>query len=118
MMGLHRLAIDGEEIIFVNTWKGTRSGFRHETELFIDGWQAAAARCHYINRTWERYSYQSVMLQAVHNLQEEEEAREKAYFLQVNGYKNMTEHRKAAFLEYLANNETLALYKKIEEALR
>ena len=117
-MGLHRLSIDGKDVIFTNTWRGTRSGFAHETELFIDGWRASAARCSYINRTWERYCYQSVMLQAVHMLQEEETAREKAYFLQLNGYKNMMSHRKAAFMEYLANNKTLAFYKKIEEALR
>jgi hypothetical protein len=58
------------------------------------------------------------MLQAVHKLQEEETAREKAYFLQANGYKNMMEHRKPAFMEYLASNQTLAFYKKLEEALR
>jgi hypothetical protein len=58
------------------------------------------------------------MLEAVHKLQEEETARERAYFLQVNGFKNMMEHRKAAFLEYLASNKTLAFYKKLEEALR
>ena len=117
-MRMHKLSIEGKEIMFLNNWRGTGSGFMHETELYIDGWQAAAARCHYINRTWERYTYQSVMLEAVHKLQEEETAREKAYFLQVNGYKNMMEHRKAAFLEYLAQNNNLSFYKKIEEALR
>ena len=117
-MSIYRLSIEGKEIIFNNSWRGTRSGFKHETELYIDGWQAAEARCYYINRTWERYSYQSVMLEAVHKLQEEEEAREKAYFLQVNGFKNMMAHRKAAFMEYLAQNKTLAFYKQIEEALR
>ena len=69
-MGLYRLSIEGKEIIFINTWRGTGSGFVHETELYIDGWQATEARCYYINRTWERYSYQSVMLEAVHKLQE------------------------------------------------
>ena len=117
-MGMHRLSIEGKEIIFINTWHSTRSGFAHETELYIDGWQAAEARCYYINRTWERYSYQSVMLQAVHKLQEGETAREKAHFLQVNGFKNMMDHRKPAFMEYLANNKNLAFYKQIEEALR
>ena len=117
-MGLYRLSIEGKEIMFINTWKGTRSGFAHETELYIDGWRAAAARCRYINRTWERYSYQSVMLEAVHKLQEKETEREKAHFLQVNGFKNMMSHRKPAFMEYLAGNENLLLYKKIEEALR
>ena len=117
-MRMHKLTIEGKEILFLNNWRGTGSGFMHETELYIDGWQAAAARCHYINRTWERYSYQSVMLEAVHKLQEEETAREKAYFLRINGYKNMMSYRKAAFVEYLAENKNLSFYKKIEEALR
>ena len=117
-MRMHKLSIEGKEILFLNNWRGTGSGFMHETELYIDGWQAAAARCHYINRTWERYSYQSVMLEAVHKLQEEETAREKAYFLQINGFKNMMKHREPAFLEYLAQNKNLSFYKKIEEALK
>lgn len=117
-MALYRLAIEGKEIIFINSWHGTGSGFVHDTDLYIDGWRGITTRCHYINRTWERYPYQTVMLQAVHTLQEEEIKREKAYFLQVNGYKNLMEHRKTAFFEYLAENKNLALYKKIEEALR
>lgn len=117
-MNIHKLNIDGQEITFLNSWRGTGSGFMHETELYINDWQASTARCYYINRTWERYSYQSVMLEAVHQLQEKETEREKAYFLQANGYKNMMKHRKAAFMEYLANNEELAFYKKIEEALQ
>jgi len=117
-MGIYRLSIEEKEVIFVNTWRGTGSGFLHETELYIDGWRATDARCHYINRTWERFSYQSVMLEAVHKLQEEETAREKAYFLRINGYKNMMQSRKSTFAEYLANNKNLSFYKKLEEALR
>ena len=117
-MSIYRLSIEGKEIIFNNSWHGTRSGFKHETELYIDGWPASSGCCRYINRTWERYDYQSVMLQAVHTLQEKEKEREKARFLKITGYKNMMEHRKAAFYEYLAKNEDLALYNKIEEALR
>ena len=117
-MGLHRLSIDGKEIIFINTWRGTGSGFLHETELYIDGWAATAAKCHYINRTWERYSYQSVMLEAVHNLQQQEEEREKRRFRQQHGIKNIMERHRAALAESLANNKELSFYQKIEEALR
>ena len=117
-MGLHRLAIDGKEIIFINTWRGTGSGFLHETELYIDGWQAGAARCHYINRTWERYSYQSVMLEAVHKLQEEETDREKHRFRELHGIKNIMARHKPELAVKLENNETLSFYKAIEEALR
>ncbi len=117
-MRMQKFNIDGKEVLFMNAWRGTGSGFMHETELYIDGWQAGGARCYYINRTWERYSYQSVMLEAVHKLQEEETAREKRNFKAAAGIKNLMERHKPAFLEYLANNETLAFYKKIEEALR
>ena len=117
-MEMRRFNIDGKEILFMNAWRGTRSGFMHETELYIDGWQAGAARCYYINRTWERYSYQSVMLQAIHNLQEEETNREKNRFRQQHGIKNIMERHKPALAEHLENSETLSFYKKIEEALR
>ena len=117
-MRMHKLNIDGKEIMFLNNFRGTGSGFMHETELYIDGWRAAAARCYYINRTWERYSYQSVMLEAVHKLQEEETDREKRRFRQQHGIKNIMQRHKPALEEYLAGNEILTFYKKIEEALR
>ena len=117
-MRMHKLTIEGKEILFLNNWRGTRSGFMHETELHIDGWQAAAARCHYINRTWERYSYQSVMLEAVHKLQEEETEREKRRFRQLHGIKNIMQRHKPALAAQLENSENLSFYKKIEEALR
>ena len=117
-MGLRQLSIEGKEIVFVNTWRGTRSGFMHETELYINGWAATAAKCHYINRTWERYSYQSVLLQAVHNLQEEEIGREKQLFRNLMGIKNIMPRHKELFSEHLETSRILSLYKKIEEALR
>ena len=117
-MRTHKLNIDGKEVLFINAWRGCPSGFVHETELFIDGWQASAARCHYINRTWERYCYQSVMLEAVRKLQEEETEREKQAFKRLQGCKNLMERHKQAFTEYLKNSEAMAFYEKIEEALR
>jgi hypothetical protein len=117
-MKLHRLSIDGKEVTFINAWRGTGSGFSHETELYIDGWQAGAARCHYINRTWERYSYQSVMLEAVHKLQEEETEREKRRFRQLHGIKNIMARHKPALAEQLAASKNLSFYKQIEEALK
>ena len=117
-MGLYRLSIEGQEVTFINTWKGTRSGFQHETELYIDGRQVSAARCYYINRTWERYSYQSVMLQAVHKLQEAEIEREKQLFRNLMGIKNIMSRHKEQFSAHLETSKMIALYKKIEEALR
>ena len=117
-MRMHKLTIEGKEIMFLNNWRGTGSGFLHETELYINSWQASAARCYYINRTWERYTYQSVMLQALHKLQEEETDREKNRFRQQHGIKSIMARHKPALAEQLEKSETLSFYKKIEEALR
>ena len=117
-MRTHKLTIDGKEVLFINAWRGCPSGFLHETELFIDGWQASAARCHYINRTWERYCYQSVMLEAVHKLQQEETEREKRAFKRLQGCKNLMERHKPAFASFLEKSADLAFYKQIEEALQ
>ena len=117
-MRMHKLSIEGKEIIFLNNSRGCPSGFMHETELFIDGWQASDARCHYINRTWERYTYQSVMLEAVHKLQACEIEREKNNFRQLHGIKNIMNRHKSALDEQLENSKDLLFYKKIEEALQ
>ena len=117
-MGLYRLSIEGQEVTFINTWKGTRSGFQHETELYIDGRHVSAARCYYINRTWERYSFQSVLLEAVHKLQEAEIEREKQLFRNLMGIKNIMPRHKTAFSEHLKESKNLSFYKQIEEALR
>lgn len=45
--------------------KSTRSGFRHEAVLFHRGNQIASAKCHYLNRTWEAYPYESVLYDVV-----------------------------------------------------
>ena len=117
-MRMHKFFIDGKEIIFLNNSRGCPSGFMHETELFIDGWQASDARCYYINRTWERYTYQSVMLEAVDKLQQRETEREKHIFRQQRGIKNIMGRHKSALEEQLENSKDLLFYKKIEEALR
>jgi hypothetical protein len=43
----------------------TRSGFRHLATLFIDGRKNTIAKCCYLNRTWERYEFQSVLSKVI-----------------------------------------------------
>ena len=42
-------------------YANTRSGFKHEAVAFADGEEIARAKCCYLNRTWESYTYQSVL---------------------------------------------------------
>ena len=51
---------------FKNTYNSSRSGFSHTSELYDDNYNLiATAKCNYINRTWEVYSFQSSMKMAV-----------------------------------------------------
>lgn len=116
-MELRKFEIDGREIEFVNAWRGTRSGFAHDTTLFIDGRKWAEATCHYLNRTWERYTYQTVMRSAVYDLIERAEQSVKTQFMQAKGYKKITANRKAELEEAYKADENIRFYKAIQERL-
>jgi endonuclease III len=51
---------------FINEYKKTRSGFAHITKLFNEGVLLVEVKCNYLNRTWESYTFESSMKQAVH----------------------------------------------------
>jgi hypothetical protein len=63
---------------FVNSFKGTRSGFYHKSKLYFNGELLSEARASYLNRTWESYTYQAVMKDAVRNAIENEVLAEKS----------------------------------------
>lgn len=72
MSSIVKKEINGHEYMFVNTSRGNRSGFVHETELFKDGiYRIGTNKCQYYNRTWECYTYQSVMKGLVYDLMRE-----------------------------------------------
>jgi len=39
----------------------TRSGFKHTATLFINGCERENTKICYLNRTWERFQYESVL---------------------------------------------------------
>ena len=41
--------------------QNTRNGFRHIGTLLRDGQEIGSAKCTYLNRTWERYQFESVL---------------------------------------------------------
>jgi hypothetical protein len=75
------MTVNGHSVEFVNTCAGNRSGFYHETSLYIDRGLVITKRNQYYNRTWESYQFQSVMRCALSQL------REKAFKDYVEDYK-------------------------------
>ena len=104
---------------FVCESKGNRSGFKHECNLFLNGRFKTSAKCQYYNRTWECYTYQSVMYRAVGMLIEEHEDFLKEVFKNEHGYKQMTAKRKEEFAKMLESDnlmiELLAVKKKLDK---
>ena len=49
----------------VCNWKRTSYGFKHEAVLLRNGNEAGKAKCSYYNRTWERYEFESVLVELV-----------------------------------------------------
>lgn len=41
--------------------KRTRNGFKHTATLLLNGIERDSAKCCYLNRTWERYEFESVL---------------------------------------------------------
>lgn len=48
--------------------ESTRSGFRHLATLMVNGGDTdITAKCTYLNRTWERYQFESVLQKLLEN---------------------------------------------------
>lgn len=45
--------------------KSTRQGFKHEAVLCRGGYEVLKVKECYLNRTWERFTYETVLLKAI-----------------------------------------------------
>jgi len=45
--------------------KSTRQGFKHEAVLLRGSYEALKTKECYLNRTWERFTYETVLLKAI-----------------------------------------------------
>lgn len=102
---------------FVCSSRNTRNGFAHDATLIINGASRMEATCHYLNRTWEYWAYQSVCIQAVHNLKEKIETRTKDDYKYFNGIKRLTPAHKKAIEKELADDPELKLLKAVRKEL-
>lgn len=103
-MTIVKKTVDGNEYEFVNSSRGNRSGFVHEATLFRNGSYEGEAKIQYYNRTWECYTYQSVMKRLVHGLIECCEEAFQTAWKEEHNVKRLTEAKKNAMQEDLRNN--------------
>jgi len=47
--------------VAVCKWKRTRNAFKHEATLLVNGIECESTKICYVNRTWERFEFESVL---------------------------------------------------------
>lgn len=110
---------NGVNYTFFCRSENTRNGFKHVVELFIGGYRQAFATCYYLNRTWEKYCYQSACLQAVYNRKNEIIDDNLKCFKALHNYSKMTKKRTEEFNQYMDSTGSLddlkAVYKQLQD---
>ena len=96
MSGTLHFTANGKEFVFFCESSWTRNGFKHVATLVdCKTWRTLGkATMHYLNRTWEEYTYQSVCLKIARSLYDEEHTRLVDEWKESHGYKRMTQKRK------------------------
>ena len=56
-----------KDFTFICTSKNTRSGLKHEAQMLINNSFVSEATQYWVNRTWESFTYQSVIRNCVQN---------------------------------------------------
>ena len=108
----------GHEYTFVCEYRNSRSGFSHLCDLYEDGYPVARYKAHYLNRTWETYRYQTVMIGAVNNLIETNKRALKELFCEQHGYKKLTEKRREELNEVYVCDPKIKRLEELKNRLR
>ena len=117
-METKRIEIDGKDYLFICESWDTRSGFAHGCRMVdAENWETAAeAKRFYLNRTWECWRYQSVILDAIDKMKGYRAERIADKLRSANGWKNITKKRREALTNALAvDPEYITLGKLREE---
>ena len=116
-MDIKKFLVNGKEYMFVNSYRNTRNGFAHDTTLFINGVVNTKNTCHYINRTWECYTYQTVMMGAVRELINDRRTRLERKYKEDNGFSRLTDKRRLELEDIFNADNVLNEYEKVMKLL-
>lgn len=116
----YRITINNHPFRFdCRSW-GTRSGFAHGAELIDTGsWlRLAEAKRFYLNRTWECYTFQSAMLDAIENAMDSQRDDITRKLKRENGWEKITAKRREALDKALAEDEYMETLKALYDEVK
>ena len=116
-MKIVKFKVKGHRFEFVCDHRNTRSGFAHDATLFIDGCREETATCYYLNRTWERWGYQSVCLECIWKLNKWREELIKEQYKIDNGISRITAKRKEELEKIIKSDEKIIILEAAKKKL-
>ena len=112
--------IGDNKYMFECEYVNSRDGFSHVCTLWHDGHAISTNRVHYLNRTWEAYRFQSVMLGCVRNEMDYIMDKAKRDYKEENGLTRLVDKRKEDVENTIRNSkeykEMELLYKMVSDA--
>lgn len=114
-MEIKKVKINETEYEFVNQWQNSRNGFNHISTLFKNGYELATHKVHYINRTWERYQFQTAMKGAVEDTLDEYYKRCECMYKELNDISRITKAHRDKIDENYNAQPTIQELKKLYE---
>ena len=113
--------IDGYNYTIICESKNTRNGFKHEAYLYqvvgIEMYLLNKATCHYINRTWEAYTYQTVISCVINELIDRELNEFIANAKEVHNIKRLTSAKRAELLAIFEASPSIKRYRGLWTAI-
>lgn len=116
---IKKYQVNDTEYMFLCRSRSTRCGFAHDAELHTgSGHIIGKATCHYLNRTWERYTYQSVMIAVIDEKIDAFIRIATRQFKEKQGISRITAKRKPELEAYIANErKSLILWGELDQLL-
>ena len=105
------------DFTLINEFINTRNGFNHKSYLIYEGHEISEYTAHYINRTWEPYTYYSSMYNAIYVLLEQKKENYTINFKNEKGYKKLTKSRKIELEKYLEQFDKIKILEKLLKSL-
>lgn len=105
----------GNGYSMVNEFMNTKNGFAHKSTLFLHNNEINKHRSNYLNRTWERYTYQSCMLGCVRDLIEKKQNEFIKMCKEHYNIKRLTKEKREQALKIV---EELTQVKELREILK
>lgn len=107
MTDIVKFTVQGHDVQFLCKSRNTRNGFAHDAEMYLDDNWMADYTCHYYNRTWECWRYQSVCFGCVRRTIWFREQWPKKEYKRLNGLSRISGDKHKAGLKEMAENDSL-----------